>query len=813
MRRLPLVVALLASIAACRTAPPPALAEPGATAPTTARAKAPEEPWAERLAALDATIERERTRLGIPGAALVIVKDGRVVHSRGYGNRRRGGEAAIGRDTLFAIGSTTKAFTAMLAMKAVDAGKLSLDDHPSRCLPGFSIRGAGNDKLTVRDLGTHTSGLPTADLAWATGALSSAELIGVLSQIEPVHGVREAFHYQNLAYLALGTCAANALGGEYEPLLRKHILDRVGMSDATLRVAQMQARTDVAFGHHRAEDGTTREVPMRSLDAVAPAGGINASVGMLAGWLLALTDHGKVGDAPLVTTASFDELFRPQFSPAPGIEYALGWAKAKAGKRDYFSHTGGIDGFSALVGLVPDERLGFALLTNVDHGDLQGAVSSGVLELLDPPRAAAGKPDVPSADEIGTYGILGGMKVRVVAEGDGIQLVVDGQPAYPLLLEKGRRYRLGGAAPAGFAAVFQPAAADAQPAATGDSKTELLLVQPFGNLLLPRLDAATLAAAASATPPAEMRELLGSYAIAGSDARVELAANEGAVAMTIPGQFPAPLLPVSPDRYSLAGLPDAFWLSPVRDGKKLVGLVLHKPDGDLPLGLVASAAPPAIPLAKILAGRAKAHGMAALAKRRSLTMTSRLTFVHQGLTGRATTLRAPGDRWLDDLTLVAAGRDIGRIRIGRNDGVWQRISFSPADVLEPLGAKAIELDAPWLPLGTDTAGFASAEVWRSDAVDGKPVVVVRFTTDWGAVILDSYDRKTFLLRQRVVDLPVDRNGARMTETRRYLDYRTIAGVAIPHRIEVDSAQGKVVSQVDEVRFDEPLAPEAFAPPP
>jgi CubicO group peptidase (beta-lactamase class C family) len=806
MRRRLLISAIVTSLAACHAAPPPALAEPGAAGPKPARTVAPEEPWAERLAALDAAIERERSRLGIPGAALVIVKDGRVVHTRAWGHRRRGGEAAVGSDTLFAIGSTTKAFTAMLAMQAVDAGKLSLGDHPSKCLPGFAIKGAGNDKLTVRDLATHTSGLPTADLAWATGALGGAELLQVMAQIEPVAAPREAFHYQNLAYLALGTCAANALGGEYESLLREQILDRVGMSDATLRVAQMQARRDVAFGHHRAEDGTTREVPMRALDGIAPAGAINASVDMLAGWLLALTDGGKAKDGPLVSDASFAELFRPQFATAPGVDYTLGWAKTKAGKRDYFSHTGGIDGFTALVGLVPSERLGFALLTNVDHGDLLGVVSNGVLELLDPPRPAAGKPDVPVQDELGTYGILGGFKVRVLAEGEGMKLVVQGQPAYPLVLVKGRRYRLGGAAPAGFAAEFQPAKAD-------PTKTELLLVQPFGNLLLPRLEPDVLQAAASATPPASMLELVGSYAIAGTDARVELTASEGTVAMTIPGQFPAPLLPIAEGRYALGGLPEGFWLAPVRSGKKLTGLVLHQPDREVALTLAASAAPPAIPLAKVLAGRAKAHGSKALATRRSWVMKSRLELVHQGVTGTATTLRAPGDRWLEDVTLLAAGKEIGRVRIGRNDGVWQRISFSPGDVLEPLGAKAIELDSQWLPFGTETTGFSSAEVWRSDTVDGQPVVVVRMTTDWGAVVLDSYDRKTWLLRQRVLDLPIDRNGARMTETRRYADYRTIAGVAIPHRIEADTVQGKVVSHVEEVRFDDPLAPEAFAPPP
>jgi CubicO group peptidase (beta-lactamase class C family) len=806
MRRLAL--ALVLCDLGCQP-PPPAVTPGGAAAAAVEPAATPKDPMPARLAALDEAIDRERVRLGVPGAAIVIVKDGKVIHTRGWGTRAVASDAPVGADTLFAIGSTTKAFTAMLAMMAVEAGKLSLDAHPSTCLPGFAIRGEGNATITVRDLMTHTSGLPTADLAWSTGSMTSDELIALLGEIEPVAGVRKAFHYQNLAYLAAGQCAARALGGEYEALLRARILDRVGMGDATLRIAQMQARADAAHGHHRGADGRTREVPMRTLDAVAPAGAINASAAMLGGWLTALVAHGVVDGKPLLARAQFDELLRPQFSAGPGIDYALGWLRARAGKDWYYSHTGGIDGFTALVGVVPERGLGFAFLNNVDHADLHGVVAHEVLALLEDAPPPPGKPEVPSVDEVGTYGLLGGFKVEVVRDGERIAVVVAGQPKYPLVFEEGRRYRLGGAAPAGFGATFRPTAADPK-------RTEMLLVQPFGNLVLPRLSAAELAAAATATPSADIRELLGVYRPAGAkdDASFEIAAVEGQGALIVPGQTPAPLMRTGVDHYGLAGLPDVFWIEPLRAaaGKLVTGLRLHKPDGDLELTLVASSAPPPIAIETVLRKRAAAHGSAKLAKHTSLRIESALTFVHQGLRGRSVTLRAAGDRWADDVRLLGAGREIGRVRLGFDGAPWQRVSFAADQELEPLGAQAIALDAPFDAMGPVAKEFSSAAVWRSGTVGKRPVVVVRFTTEWGAVVLDSYDAKSFLLLRRELDLPSDADGGRTRETRMYSDYRRIAGVMIPHVVEVESVQGKVVARVTKVAFDEVLPTDAFAAP-
>ncbi|MBX7077561.1 MAG: beta-lactamase family protein [Nannocystaceae bacterium] len=799
-------LAAIALLCSCTLAPPSATRP---TAPTPSTAPAEPDPqsqaMARRLTALDRRIDAERTRLGIPGLALVIVRDGEIVHSRGYGTRVAARDEPVGADTMFAIGSTTKAFTAMLVMMAVEAGKLALDDHPRRCLPGFKLARASNDaQVTVRDLLTHSTGLPTADLAWATGALSRDELVALLGEIEPVAEVRQAFHYQNLAYVAAGECAAKALGGSYDALLRERILQPLGMDGATLRVATMQAIADAAHGHHRDGDGRVREVPMRVLDAVAPAGGLNASAAMLGHWLQLLLAQGRWHTRTLLSPESFATMIAPQFPSGPGLDYALGWVRTAHKGHAMLTHTGGIDGFSALVTFVPERGLGFALLANVDHGDIHGFVSHEVLALLEPERAQH-EPSVPPLAEAGTYGLLGGFKVEVVAVGDGIALEVPGQPRYPLEPIEGRRYRLGAPAPEGFFAGF---------AETEAGVRELLLEQPFGNMRLGYLDAATLRDAATASPPASLRALLGRYAASGGELHVELAASEGALVLRAPGQPPVPLSEQSTDHLALVGAPESFWVEPIRDRRgRVTAIVLHQPSGDVQLRSTGTTAPPELPLATLLAARARAHGSAALARHRNLRTVSELHFVHQGLRGRAVTLRAAPQQWLDDVQVLAFGREIARLRVGVDQRPWQSTSLDPTAPLGPREADAIALDAAFDGFAARVPDGTTATVWRSDVIDDRPVVVVRFVTDWGAVVLDSYDAKSFRLRRRELDLPTDTPGQRLQETRDYDDWRVHGGVALPHRTTVTSLQGTVVSTLREVAFDVELAPRVFAPPP
>lgn len=782
---------------ACRTPPSASTATREPTTP----AEVAKDPLQERLALLDARIDRARARLGVPGAALVIVKDGQPIHVHGYGMRDREAKTPVTGDTLFAIGSTTKAFTAMLVMMAVDAGAITLGDSPRKCLPSFKLRDPDADaRITVRDLMTHSSGLMGTDLAWLTGALSSEELVALLAEAEPTAPLGQRFQYQNVMYVAAGLCAAHALGGEYESLLRARILAPLGMGAATLSVARMQQRPDFAHGYHRKSDGTVAPIATRSLDAIAPSGGLNASAQMMTGWLQLMLAGGELNGKRLLAPERFAELGKSQFPAGPGLDYGLGWLRSHWQGEWQLSHTGGIDGFSALVAMLPGKNIGFALLTNVDNEDLHGLVTREVFGLLDdapPPEIAA----LADSDEwLGTYGMLGGFKVELVGDAGGLALRVPEQPLYPLEREEGLRFRLGSPAPAGFFAELKET----------DGKRELALRQPYGDLLLPRLARAELDAAAAKEVPADLRELMGIYRVDGQDAELELAALEGGVSLVVPGQPPAPLQRVESDRFALVGMIAGVSLTVVRDAKKQpIGLVLEQPSGTTRL-LLADNTAPRIDIAKLLEKRAKAHGSAALAKHPSLRIESELAMVNQGLRGTSTVVRAAGDRWVEDVRLLAFGREIGRVRNGIAAGdAWERISFAAPSPIDPWTAKAFALEATFDAFGKHVAGGAT--VVRRGTVDGRAVVVARFTTDWGAVIVDSYDATRFLLVERTLELPIDDHGRKLHETRRYSDWRRHGGVMVPHRVETESVQGKVIATVTSVQLDVPVDATTFAP--
>lgn len=785
LRLLCLALSLVGSFACARRpgTPTTTATPPASTAPAA-------DPWAARLAALDRRIDAERERLGIVGMALVIVVDGEVIHTHGYGRRALDG-APVDADTLFAIGSNTKAFTAMLVAMAAEAGRLDPTASPRTCVPEFALHDPDADaKITILDLLTHTSGLMATDLAWFTGALSTGELIRLLAEVEPVAPLRSAYNYQNLMYVVAGECAARALGGSYEHELRTRILERIGMGGATLHVAEMQRAPDHAAGHHRGPDRRMRAVPMRDLDAVAAAGGINASVRMLGGWLQTLLGEGARGEQRLVAPATFALLLEPRVTVGPGLEYALGWLRSRWQGGWQYSHTGGIDGFSSLVAMLPEREIGFALVTNTDDSEIHGFVTHEVFALLEPASTTATQTAIADAD-LGTYGLLGGFKVELVQEAGRPHLVVAGQPHYPLEPAEGDRHRLGAPAPDGFFATVRT---------RDDGRRELLLEQPFGDLVLPRLTADELTTAARAVLGPELRALVGSYRAGDGSLEVELAANEGRLVLALAGQSPAPLEPRATDRFALAGLPDSFAVAITRVDGRVTGIVLHRPQGELALARVGSAEG-GLAIDELLSRRARAHGSAALARHHSLRIDSTLRFVNQGLTGTSTTWRARGDRFAEDVHLRAFDREIGRVRAGVSGQAWESVSFLAPGPLDPSSARSLALEATWDPWSADRTRWASIESAGTGTLDGRSVIVVEFTTDWGAELRDSYDAKTYLLARRELTLPSGPSGAALHETRSYRDWRRHAGVMLPHEVVTESIQGKVIATVVRVAFD------------
>jgi CubicO group peptidase (beta-lactamase class C family) len=450
--------------------------------PTTA----PAADYTTALAAIEKSLEEKRKEFGVPGMSLAIVKDDKVIYLKGLGVKDFEKNIPVTPDTRFAIGSSTKAFTAMIAVMSADEGKLSLDDSPKKFLPYFTLRDEeAAAKITMRDLLSHRSGLNRTDLAMVTGVLNREELIRVAGMAKPTAKLGEKWQYQNVMYAAAGEAVAKAQNSTWDELIAKKIFKPLGMKNSDTRPEDMQKSRDFSFGYdYNATTKVTRRLPQRSVQAAAPAGAINSSAKDMAQWVRLMLGNGVFNGKRLVSEKGFEELTRKQINITGPVDYGLGWFLRQWNGHKVVEHGGNIDGFNAQVALMPDQKLGFVLLTNVTASPL-GAIAMNTIwkELVGLPPTTEAKATEPASDpkkEVGKYLLPAGPGFDVSWKEDKLVLTVPGQPPYPLVSLGGRRYKLGDPAPAGFFATFRPVKGK-------EAETELYLEQPHGNVVLQKV--------------------------------------------------------------------------------------------------------------------------------------------------------------------------------------------------------------------------------------------------------------------------------------------------------------------------------------
>jgi CubicO group peptidase (beta-lactamase class C family) len=326
---------------------------------------------------LDATIARALAAFEAPGAAVAVVKDGQVVLARGYGVRRLGGGAPVGPDTLFAIASNTKAFTAAALAILVDEGKLSWDDAVARRLPAFQLHDAlATRELIVRDLVSHRSGLGlgAGDLLWFPPTdLARAEIVRRVRGIRPAASLRERYAYQNLMFVVAGELIPAVAGRTWEDFVAERIFRPLGMRRTTTRAKALSGPGDVAAPHARIA-GKPVVIEPQPCENVGPAASINSTAADMSRWMLAQLAGGK----PLFSEAQSREMWAPHIMqrpdkppPIPRLEarfagYGLGWALRDYRGRKLVTHGGSLPGYTSRVTLVPEERLGIVVLTNAE---------------------------------------------------------------------------------------------------------------------------------------------------------------------------------------------------------------------------------------------------------------------------------------------------------------------------------------------------------------------------------------------------------------------------------------------------------------
>lgn len=322
---------------------------------------------------LEALIEEELDRFQVPGIAAAVVKDGEVVLSRGFGLRDKDKELPVTEQTLFPIGSTTKAFTAAVIGTFVDEGLLEWDRPVREYLPSFKLHDpVASNEATLLDLLSHRTGLPRHEklmLMYGSGGLTRAEVVERLRYLPFNKGFREVWQYNNLLYMTAGYLIEVVAGQTWEEAVQERLLDPLGMTDTNLWVNELQKSDDHSVPYALL-DGEVAEVPYRPIELIGPAGSINSCVADMARWLRFNAEGGRETD---ILSASTLKTIHSPVIPMPTdsaweevslVGYGLGWMVEHYRGHRVIWHSGGIDGFIAWISFIPDRRAGVVVLSN-----------------------------------------------------------------------------------------------------------------------------------------------------------------------------------------------------------------------------------------------------------------------------------------------------------------------------------------------------------------------------------------------------------------------------------------------------------------
>ena len=347
---------------------------------------------------LDEYVARSMKAFEVPGMAVAIVKDGKVVMLRGYGARKLGDPTPVDEHTLFGIGSNTKAFTAAALATLVDEGKISWDDPVYERLKGFEMYDPYVSKeMRIRDLLCHRSGLGLGEgdlMFWPQTTFTRDEVVHRLRYLKPATSFRTTYAYNNLMFLTAGQVVAEVSGKSWDDYLSEKIFLPLGMKNTNTSTNAFREGEDWAWPHSKVE-GKLQTIPFENLDNAGPAGSINSSVADMSKWVLLQLNHGKIPgtETQIFSEKSSREMWAQQMvvpvGTAPpelkGLQahfagYGMGWGLRDYKGRKLVAHTGGVAGYVTRVMLVPEESLGVVILTNAEE---DGAFDAVLFHILD----------------------------------------------------------------------------------------------------------------------------------------------------------------------------------------------------------------------------------------------------------------------------------------------------------------------------------------------------------------------------------------------------------------------------------------------
>lgn len=329
-----------------------------------------------KVAKIDAYAQKVMADWNQPGMAIAVVKDDKVVLAKGFGTRRLGKNEPVDADTLFAIASNSKAFLATTLAILVDEGKLKWDDKVVDYLPYLKLYDTWvTNELTIRDLLTHRNGLATfsGDLLWYESTYTAEEMLRRIQHLKPVSGFRTRYGYQNIMFIAGGEVVKKVTGKPWPQFVKERILDPLKMNRTTTSIKDI--RDNAAFPHNES-GGTLRVLHRGNVDGGTAAAGLNSSVNDLSQWIRLQLGRGTIDGKKILSSQRVWELWQPYMAQQYGesIEktsptrhftgVGMGWFTYDYQGKKIVNHSGGLDGMLSYTVLIPEDNVGFVVLTN-----------------------------------------------------------------------------------------------------------------------------------------------------------------------------------------------------------------------------------------------------------------------------------------------------------------------------------------------------------------------------------------------------------------------------------------------------------------
>jgi len=334
-------------------------------------------PTPKSLDDFDAVVTKAMADSRIPGISLAIVRDGKVIYAKGFGYRDVENRLPVTSDTIFAIGSVSKSFTSLIFGTLNDDGKVEWDKPVRTYLPTFQIDDPiATDHATARDLFSHRTGLPGHDLIWYSSNFSREDLFNRLKYLKSNKEFRSGYEYCNLMIMTMGYLEGRVANSSWEDLVRNRIFEPLSMRESNFSVNDSQKSPDFSQPYSLKKDSITR-VPFKNIDPIGPAGSINSSISDMSRYLILQLGDGTYNgkrivsqnNLKLVHTGQTAITSLPEFFTQNGLgpmTYAMGWVDTTFRGHHMVWHNGGIDGFHSLLAMLPEDKIGVVVLSNLD---------------------------------------------------------------------------------------------------------------------------------------------------------------------------------------------------------------------------------------------------------------------------------------------------------------------------------------------------------------------------------------------------------------------------------------------------------------